>query len=135
MTICFTPAAVQASIMFHSISISCGIGEQTRKTLVTPLSTGGSVSFLEKSATTAGVPAGALAAAVGERYRARYFSPVFADCWATSPTTAFPTVPLEPVTRIIGSSLGRTPRACGWEWGGLPWQVSYSIGKTEPQLR
>src|SRR5205807_4584699 len=114
--------------MFHSISMSCGIGEQTRKTLVTPLSTGGSVSFLEKSATTAGVPAGALAAAVGERYRARYFSPVFADCWATSPTTAFPTVPLEPVTRIIGSSLGRTPRACGLVESRLAWLGCYTYG-------
>src|SRR5215472_4804807 len=92
-TTCPTPAA----IMFHSSSISCGMGEHTRKTLVTPSSAGGNVSFFEKSARTVGVPVGALAASVAERNMARCSAPLL----ATSLNTAFPVVPLAPVTKYM----------------------------------
>src|ERR1700731_1191011 len=94
---CFTPAATQASIMLLSNCTRSGIGEQTRKTSSTSRSAAARVSFFAKSAIAVGVPVGALAASCAERYIAVCCAPLR----ATSFSTALPTVPLAPVTRII----------------------------------
>src|SRR5215472_3564019 len=97
-----TPVSRQASTILFSSSTSSRTGEHTRYTSSTPSSAPRRLGLSAKSAITAGIPAGTLAASSRDRYIARNGLLVL----RTSLRTAPPALPEAPVTRIMVILLG-----------------------------
>src|SRR5690242_13344904 len=114
---CCTRARFAASTTFASCCCSDGVSGASKYSLSTPFSALTSVSTLSRSPTTTSTVVGSLpVASFGSRTRARTLWPAFASCL----TTSEPTFPVEPVMRIMRSTMrfaDRLPLLDEWgEW-------------------